>query len=110
LLSVGALAVLGFSGYYLWSRMSAYQQPVKMSILVCAKCSAESDIPAKDVPTTPLDPSTGLYKCPKCGAPAADLATFRCPKCNKAICAERLRSTAFQCPACKTPFDNSGGE
>ena len=108
-LGVLALVALGYSGYALWKHMGTYTESTPMSTLVCAKCKAESDIPKKDVPTTPLDPKTGKYTCPKCGAGACDLATFKCPKCSRAIASEALRGTAFECPYCKTPFDSSGG-
>ena len=98
---VFVIVALGLAGRSVWK----FQQVPRGSesdriLLTCSACSAETELPDAELRKLVLDEKTGLYPCPKCGAPAADIATFRCPYCNRGIPPQPI-GTPFECPFCK---------
>jgi hypothetical protein len=104
---VFVIVALGLAGRSVWK----FQQVPRGSesdriLLTCSACSAETELPDAEFRKLVLDEKTGLYPCPKCGAPAAEIATFRCPYCKRGIPPQAFGSP-LACPFCKKPFGTS---
>lgn len=103
---VGAFVYAGFRLRQV-SRGSEGSSTKDEVTLVCGKCQQEFLVSSREFAKLPVDETTAKLKCPKCGAPEAEVASLRCPKCTRAIARQPFGS-AFVCPYCKASLAPEG--